>query len=195
MVKLLTLVAFSLIFAISAHAFTEDKIPDGWTKLGNNPQGYKVTIDRESAYIGSQSVLIESIKNNINAKGSVSLTQTVDAANYVGRRVSLSFYSKGASINGATGLVFQMYNSNSEIIDQVFKNFSNKEQIDYWRKTSLAVDVLESTSFLLFGVYLTGQGKVWIDNISIEVVDTNTPLTDINPKKIAKAEMKGEANE
>jgi folate-binding Fe-S cluster repair protein YgfZ len=39
---------------------------------------------------------------------------------------------------------------------------------------------------MAYGVLLNGNGKVWFDNLSFEIVDENTPVTDLYATKLQK---------
>jgi hypothetical protein len=47
-----------------------------------------------------------------------------------------------------------------------------------WKQYSVVVDVPETSSFIYFGCMLTGgTGKIWFDDVSIESVSKDIPLT------------------
>ena len=50
-----------------------------------------------------------------------------------------------------------------------------------WSRRSVVFDVPEGTAGLDIGFALSGPGAIWADDLSIEVVDVNTPLTRLFP--------------
>jgi len=50
----------------------------------------------------------------------------------------------------------------------------------------LVLDIPTNAKNMAYGVLLNGNGKVWFDNLSFEIVDKNTPLTDLYASKNQK---------
>ncbi len=50
-----------------------------------------------------------------------------------------------------------------------------------WSRRSVVFDVPEGAAQLDIGFALSGPGAIWADDLSIEVVDVNTPLTRLFP--------------
>ncbi len=48
----------------------------------------------------------------------------------------------------------------------------------------MVLDVPNNATKMAYGVLLNGNGKVWFDNLSFEVVDENTPVTDLYAIKL-----------
>jgi hypothetical protein len=44
-----------------------------------------------------------------------------------------------------------------------------------WTKYQIVLDVPESSIDIAFGTLLDGEGEIWCDTFSFEVVDQNTP--------------------
>jgi len=49
-----------------------------------------------------------------------------------------------------------------------------------WNQYSIVLDVPANSAIISFGILLTGKGEVWLDGLSIEVVDNDTPTTHIS---------------
>ena len=49
-----------------------------------------------------------------------------------------------------------------------------------WQRYELVVDVPEDCRSMYFGLFMVGVGKMWLDEVSFEVVDKSVPLTGIN---------------
>ena len=47
-----------------------------------------------------------------------------------------------------------------------------------WNKYVIVLDVPVSSKTILFGVLLTGEGKVWFDNFELKEVDKSVQLTN-----------------
>jgi len=50
----------------------------------------------------------------------------------------------------------------------------------------MVLDVPANATKMAYGVLLNGNGKVWFDNLSFEIVDENTPVTDLYATKLQK---------
>jgi hypothetical protein len=53
-----------------------------------------------------------------------------------------------------------------------------------WTEYSIVLDVPKKATNMLYGVLLTGGGKVWFDNLNFEIVDKNTPVTDMYASQV-----------
>jgi len=49
-----------------------------------------------------------------------------------------------------------------------------------WKKYEIVLDVPDGSKALAYGVVLSGNGKVWFDNLKIEEVDKSIPVTNIS---------------
>jgi hypothetical protein len=48
-----------------------------------------------------------------------------------------------------------------------------------WQRVAVVLDMPQDSKRMLFGLLLTGKGRVWIDDVSLDVVDDTVPVTDI----------------
>ena len=48
-----------------------------------------------------------------------------------------------------------------------------------WRKHEITLDVPINSYKITFGILLSGESQVWIDDISFEIVGNDVPTTDI----------------
>lgn len=46
-----------------------------------------------------------------------------------------------------------------------------------WNRYSIVLDVPDNSAIISFGILLTGKGEVYLDGLSFEVVDNDTPTT------------------
>ena len=46
-----------------------------------------------------------------------------------------------------------------------------------WTRYEIVLDVPQPATNLAFGVLLDGQGKLWIDDIQFQIVDSSVPTT------------------
>lgn len=165
----------------SLSTLAKDVLPDGWIKAGSTPNDFTVGIDETVTFDGSKSVFIEGV--NPETKGFVALTQVSSVKDYLGQRVQLTFNIKSQSIFGWSGGWFRVDGASDEIL--AFDNMGNRPIVKTtdWKKYSIVLDVPKDAKRMLYGVLLKGTGKVWFDNLNFEIVDKNTPITDIYASK------------
>lgn len=63
-----------------------------------------------------------------------------------------------------------------------FDNMSDRPIIgtNSWNRYSIVLDVPENSAIISFGILLTVEGEVWLDGLSFEIVDKDTPTTNIS---------------
>jgi hypothetical protein len=162
--------------SISTPALTEDVLPAGWSKNGNNPQDYIVGIDYTECLVGKASAFIKSKPGLVSGFGE--LTQELKADNYRGDRIRLSAYLKVEMVTGWAGLWMRVEDRDGD--DLSMDNMENRpvKGSSDWIKYSVVLDVPVYGEKISFGLLLKGKGQVWIDNVMLERVNTSVPLTD-----------------
>ena len=157
------------------------RVPSGWTAVkASLDAGYRMSIS-DSPQAGQRCALIErEATEKQSAFGN--LMQRVSATPFRGQRVRLRAAIK-ANVRGA-GNQAQMWLR----VDRPIKN--NQPQVGHfdnmddrpiianeWRHYDIVADVAEDAQSLNLGVFLLGSGKVWLDDVSLEVVGKDVPVT------------------
>ena len=71
------------------------------------------------------------------------------------------------------------YNYKNALYDNLFnKHGANPND---WNKCEVVMDIPDDCRFITYGMYKSYEGKAWIDNVNIEVVDDNVPVTPKTP--------------
>jgi hypothetical protein len=171
-----TILILSLI-SLFCFGFTQsDKIIKGWFKSGNKPDSYKTGIDNTVFKNGQKSVFIESTDNNI--EGFTTIMQTCNAKNYSGTKIKMSGYIKSENLSDWAGMWLRIDpKAGSEPLG--FDNMQDRpiKGTSDWTKCEIIMDIPEESGTLNFGVLISGTGKIWFDNVSIEILDNNIPKT------------------
>jgi erythromycin esterase len=55
-----------------------------------------------------------------------------------------------------------------------------------WKKYEIVLDVSPEAVGIYFGMMVVGKGQMWADDLLIEVVGKDVPVTDLNVKKAPK---------
>ncbi|MCA9492492.1 MAG: hypothetical protein KC621_21310 [Myxococcales bacterium] len=53
-----------------------------------------------------------------------------------------------------------------------------------WARHSVVLDVPKDATALVYGALLSGRGRVWVDDVRLEVVDRTVPVTDLKAKRL-----------
>jgi hypothetical protein len=169
------------LFAFATPA--EAPVPDGWHMAGDNPKAYAVVVDKANVKVNKQSALLKSIEPS--PKGFGTLMQTVAADDYRGKRVRFSAYVKTAGVDDWAGLWMRVDTQSGMGAFDNMEPRAIKGTTD-WKKYDVVLDIAPDAKDVAFGVLLSAAGQVWIDGITIEVVDKSVKTTDVQesyPKK------------
>lgn len=167
---------------LSSAAFAQSGIewPADWNLTSDHPESYSVAVDRSNPHDGASSGLLAS--RNLSGPGYAILYQAMEASDYRGRRVRYSANVKAQEVRVAAGLWFRVDDANGKSL--AFDTMEGRRALrgdSDWQLYSIVVDVPAKGTNLLYGVALTHTGKVWIDGVSIEIVDQSVPVTARRP--------------
>ncbi len=181
MKKYYVAILVSLLALNSLPTLAKDHLPEGWFKAGSAPSDYKMGVDGNIHFNGGKSAFIEA--DNAEASGFGTLMQNSSVENYLGKRVQLTIYIKSQGVSGWTGGWFRIDGSPRKTL--AFDNMNNRpiKETTPWSKYTMVLDVPNNADKMAYGVLLHGNGKVWFDNLSFEIVDQNTPVTDLYAAK------------
>lgn len=155
----------------------QNTAPKGWSITGVRMEEYMVSLDKQEVHLGKSSARIES-KAKPKADGFVTLMQMCSADNYAGQRVRLTAFVKAQDVSGWAGLWMRVDRKNGDMLK--FDNMQDRpiHGTRDWNQYSVVLDVSESSHAIAFGILLSGEGKVWVDNFQLDIVDEKTPTTD-----------------
>lgn len=175
---LLLLVAFLIKTESNAQSI------DGWSKAGSKPKSYEVGFDKNNVKTGKKSAYIESIEEQIEGFGT--LMQSCNAKNYLGKKIKMTAYVKSQNVAGWSGLWLRVDSKTSKK-PLSFDNMSNRsiKGTTDWKKYEIILDVPLESSKLNYGLLINGTGKVWFDQLNIEIIgdiDSKISTTDLPDK-------------
>ncbi len=139
---------------------------NGWIPESTS-QDYVTDIDQTVAHSGQASGHIQS--QQADPAGMAALSQYVKAAEYRGKRVRITEYIKfdGASTDARFEVyAFGPHNTTLQFDSQPLYSTAQ------WQKRDTVLYVPENSDRIAYGVVLEGQGQVWIDDVQIEMVDS-----------------------
>ncbi len=158
----------------------EPRLPGGWAR--------QATVDADRVCsAGLDSALSEPGKRLLalectrSVDGHVTVSQTIAADAYRGKRVRFAARIKAEKVRGWTGLMMRVVGNDQRVLG--FDDMSTRPvrgNAD-WREAQVILDVEADASAISFGVRLTdGEGKVWIDALRFEEVSPDDPSISIN---------------
>jgi len=156
-----------------------DSIPNGWIKAGSHPAEYEVGVDSSTYHGGRASGYVKAITKKLHGFGT--LMQTAGPAQYLGKRVRLSAFVKAQMVTDWAGLWLRVdgpvEGNQPKIL--AFDNMQGrplKGTID-WTRVEIVLDVPTEAKDIAFGILLSRDGQVWLDDLKFEVVPTNVPVS------------------
>lgn len=148
--------------------------PVRWFGTQNGTGDFEVGRDIGVHRSGSASAYIRSLWQEPAEFGA--LTQQIRADAYRGRRIRYAGWIRTAGVGaGGAGLWLR----SDGVLLGPFDNMIDRRLTgtNDWKQVSIVVDVPHAAVGLAFGALLSGPGVVWIDDLSLEVVDTTVPVT------------------
>ncbi|MCB9899019.1 MAG: erythromycin esterase family protein [Planctomycetes bacterium] len=106
------------------------------------------------------------------------LGQSISCDPWLGRRLRLSGWLRTEGVTSGAGLWMRVDGEGTTL---AFDNMSTRfvtEDSD-WTHCEVVLDVDRSARRISFGVLLLGEGRVFVDDLSFEVVDASVPSTAI----------------
>jgi hypothetical protein len=161
-----------------------------WVKSSQPYQtNFSVDVDETIAHSGSASALIQS--NREDAKGNGKLTWSIDAAPYHGKRVRWSGYLRSETITtdtaeGRAGLWMNVAGTmqgleTGQLTVVALDNMMDRPVTGTtgWQRYDVVLDVPPGAERITFGAALDGPGRVWVDDVRLEVVSAaGVPTTE-----------------
>ncbi len=162
------------VFCLLLVLFSFD-LPKGWIIAGSKPKSYDMGTDIGAGRDGKNCATIQSKKNKIDGFGT--LMQKITPEKYLGKRIRMSAYVKTENVVDWCGLWMRCDGFEGKLL--AFDNMGSRpiKGTTDWKKYEVVLDISDKTQFIAFGTLLDGTGKVWIDEIIFEIVDSSVPTT------------------
>ena len=139
----------------------------GWW-FGGKIEDFKPGTDSTLFQHGRKCATLESVHDN--PADFCTLMQTIMVKEYAGKRVRMTGYikSQGSDVKGAMWIRVDDFGNK---ISADFDNMMDRPVTGNsdWQKCEIVFDVPEKAVVAL-GFILQGTGKIWVDNVSLEVV-------------------------
>lgn len=161
--------------------FFSFETPMGWFAAGSSPDSYDMGIDKGKGQNGGNAATIKSIEKKISGFGT--LMQQIKPDNFLGERIRMTGFVKSENVKEFAGLWLRV---DRRVKPVSFDNMRERpiEGSTEWAKYEIVLDVPKDATGISYGALLGGTGKIWFDNLTIEIVDNTVPPTSsINSKE------------
>lgn len=178
--KILVFVCF--LFGSFYPSFGDAKAPKGWSLNGSALKDYECGVDKSEKHSGKHSGFLAS--KSSWKKGFGTLMQAIQATRFRGKRVRLSAWIKTQNVRWWSGLWMRVDGKKRKLL--AFDNMQRRpiRGTNGWKRYAVVLDVADEATKIAFGVLLSGQGKIWLDTIALEVVSLKVPSTNQLPKPL-----------
>jgi hypothetical protein len=166
---------------LGANLATSGETPRGWFPAGSHPKQYEMSVDHTVVHSGKASAYLKSIVPKTGGFGT--LMQTFKADAFRGKRVRMSGYVRSEEVSDWAGLWMRVDGPqipNSQMREALaFDNMQDRpiKATSDWTRYEIVLDVPEQAQEIAFGLLLTGQGQVWMDDLKFEVVGKDVATT------------------
>ena len=153
--------------------------PTGWFLAGSNPASYQTSVDKTEIQNGQPSAYLKSIVPVTGGFGT--LMQQISASDYLGKRIRLRAWVKSQEVEGSAGLWMRIDKDKTMV---AFDNMQNRpiQGTQPWKQFDVVLDVPEDATGVFFGILLSGTGEVWMNDVSLEAVGKDVPVTTLAPQ-------------
>ena len=158
------------------------RFPQNWFQWG---VGYSLSVDSTTVKEGKRSMLIQSAADR--KADNFGCVATKVPAIYQGKEIELRGYLKLENVkNGSAGLLMRIDGVSGML------QFDNMEQRNIqgtsdWTQYSIKLPYSQSAKVINIGALLSGDGKMWVDNLELFV--DGKPLAEAAAKQLLAAEL------
>jgi hypothetical protein len=162
----------------------EPRLPAGWTRQATVEADRACTagLDLSVAERGRRLLAIECTRS---IDGYITVSQTIAADEFRGKRVRFAARIKTDKVRGWSGLVMRIVTADQRVLG--FDDMSTRPvrgTVD-WRDVAVILDVAPEATTISFGLRLNdGAGKVWLDELKFEEVPADDPSISINLRPV-----------
>lgn len=150
---------------------------DGWFKAGSKPGLYEIGLEEEK-YNGKPIYYLRSTENVENGFGTI--MKQIKPDEYLSKRIRMTGYIKSEKIELYAGMWMRVdgYAPGSML---GFDNMYNRQisGTTDWQKYEIVLDVPDTSANIAYGVLFSGNGKIWISNLSFEEAGNDVPVTNM----------------
>jgi len=146
---------------------------------GSKPASYQTSVDKAMSRNGQPSASLKSIAPVTDGFGT--LMQSISASDYAGKRVRLRAWVRSQDVGDWAGVWMRVDKEKTVV---AFDNMESRaiKGTQSWKQCDVVLDVPEDATGIFFGILLSGSGEVWMNDVSLEVVGKEVPVTGPPPQ-------------
>lgn len=178
----LLVTAFFILDSFSQYNFGfEEMIPDSgklvtWNiKSGPSFSGPVFNIDKEIKHGGNQSLSIERKKTDTTTQ--FTPVSVFIPAQFNGNKISISGWLKTENVSGYAELWFRIDDEYKKLLSLINYPHGRLKGTTDWTKYDTTITIPENAHIMYFGFLIVGAGKVWGDDLSLQV--DGTPIEKV----------------
>ena len=158
-------------------------LPAGWSGGGS---GYSIVLDGRSHGGKGAAQLRWTDNSKPTSADWCTLTQCMVPDDLRGRRVRFSGFARTESATSGAGLWMRVDQGKRTV---QFDNMNDNPitGTTAWQRCAVVLDVPKDATRVCLGVLLMGPGAAWADDLKIEVVGQDVPVTDLLAKERTSA--------
>jgi C-terminal processing protease CtpA/Prc len=147
---------------------------------------FAARIDSDNPRQGRHSVRLEHVGTSVDQRQFGTITASVEAAAYRGRRVRLTGSVRTDS-PASTHVGLWLRIDRPERRPGFFDNMGDRPiRSTAWADYAIEADVAPDAEHLVFGLLLTGPGRAWMDDVRLEVIGTARTVGDGRPGPVQR---------
>jgi len=161
--------------------FEESEIgqpPVDWQSSPNlSGYDFQVITTDDTPYTGKRCARLSRVPGRHYGETVGSLSQQLDAKPYRGKKIKLQAATRGEVMGPESHAWLRLVitRRTALIVDTSKKDFDTLEQYPVitpeWDRREIIADVPSDAASILYGIYLLGDGKVWLDSVSLEIME------------------------
>lgn len=156
-------------------AIRDPKKPKGWFLAGSAPYDYEIGIDDQVSNKGTSSGYI---KSRDVPRDFGTMMQIINANKYKGKRLKMVGYARSERVRSWAGFWMRVDGPDGSPLG--FDNMQDRpiRGSTGWTTYQVVLDVPEDSVQIAYGILLSGEGQVWVDELHFDIVDQNVLTTE-----------------
>ena len=139
-------------------------------------QWFEITTTNEKPFRGNRAAVVKRDPADEIGEASGNVQQRIDATAYQGRRVRLRAAARAELVDDSIAFLRLRVHA-PEDVDHDMVDFlsdsldEHRVTLSTWRVFEIEADVPEGAGMISYGLFLSGLGAVWLDDVSLELVE------------------------
>ena len=151
------------------------QLSEKWHASGSNLQNYEMGGDPTLSH-GTENCSFIKSKVSEN-KGLGTWMTKIEPGKYLGKRLRMTAYVKATNVENWAGLWMRVDGPDKKTLNlDNMKYRAIRGTVD-WKKYSVVLDIPKNSSNISLGVLLNGNGNLLIDDLKLEIVGRDIPIT------------------